>query len=80
MPVTNHTVTTAPRPSAGAISADTAEETVVGRHCPVAEEERHCMIATAAYYRAAHRGFAPGHELEDWLEAETEVERQLGCT
>lgn len=28
------------------------------------------MISTAAYYRAASRGFAPGQELQDWLEAE----------
>jgi hypothetical protein len=32
------------------------------------------MIATAAYYRAEHRRFAAGHELEDWLAAEAEIE------
>jgi hypothetical protein len=31
------------------------------------------MIAERAYYRAEKRGFAPGHELEDWLAAEREV-------
>ena len=31
------------------------------------------MIATAAYYRAEQRNFAPGHDFEDWLEAEREV-------
>lgn len=30
-------------------------------------------IAVAAYYRAERRGFAPGHELEDWLAAEAEI-------
>jgi hypothetical protein len=35
------------------------------------------MIATAAYYRAAQRGFEPGHELEDWLEAEHQVRSHL---
>jgi hypothetical protein len=30
----------------------------------------HERIAQAAYYRAESRGFAPGHELEDWLAAE----------
>lgn len=30
-------------------------------------------IATAAYFRAEQRGFAPGHELADWLAAEAEV-------
>ena len=31
------------------------------------------QIAVAAYYRAERRGFAPGQELNDWLEAEREV-------
>lgn len=35
--------------------------------------ELHDMVAEAAYYRAQRRGFAPGHELEDWLQAETEI-------
>lgn len=36
------------------------------------------MIAEAAYYCALHRGFAPGHELEDWLQAEAELARAKG--
>jgi len=36
--------------------------------------ERHLRIAQAAYYIAERRGFAPGNELEDWLQAEAEVE------
>ena len=35
--------------------------------------ERRDRIATAAYFRAERRGFEPGHELEDWLDAECEV-------
>jgi hypothetical protein len=35
------------------------------------------MIATTAYYRAAQRGFEPGHELDDWLQAEQIVRAQL---
>jgi hypothetical protein len=35
---------------------------------------REALIATAAYYRAEKRGFAPGHETEDWLAAESEVD------
>jgi hypothetical protein len=38
---------------------------------------RHASIAEAAYFRAERRGFAPGHELEDWLAAEDEVEQRL---
>lgn len=33
------------------------------------------MIGEAAYYRSKKRGFAPGHELEDWLAAEADFER-----
>jgi Protein of unknown function (DUF2934) len=34
----------------------------------------HC-IALAAYFKAEARGFYPGHELDDWLEAERELGR-----
>ena len=32
------------------------------------------MIATAAYFIAERRSFSPGHELDDWLAAEREVQ------
>jgi hypothetical protein len=32
------------------------------------------LIATAAYYRAEKRGFLPGHEQEDWLAVEREID------
>ena len=34
-------------------------------------------IAEAAYRRAQSRNFAPGHDLEDWLEAEKEVDAAM---
>jgi hypothetical protein len=43
----------------------------------VSETVRHKMIAEAAYYRAQSRNFQSGHEVEDWLEAEAEVDRLL---
>ena len=42
-----------------------------------ASEDRQGMIAKAAYFRAERRKFEPGHELEDWLAAELEVDRRL---
>lgn len=33
-------------------------------------------IEKCAYFKAAARGFAPGHELEDWLAAEAEIIRR----
>ncbi len=44
----------------------------------VTAEERQQWIATAAYFRAQRRGFTPGHEATDWLEAEAEI--QSGVT
>jgi hypothetical protein len=35
------------------------------------------LVALAAYYRAERRGFAPGGETEDWLEAEREVAARI---
>lgn len=43
----------------------------------LSEEVRRAMIAEAAYLRAEGRGFAPGHEGEDWLAAELEVDALL---
>ena len=31
------------------------------------------MVAANAYYRAEKRGFEPGHEMDDWYEAEREI-------
>jgi hypothetical protein len=35
---------------------------------------RESMIRLYAYYLAEHRGFAPGHEVEDWLTAERQLQ------
>lgn len=43
----------------------------------ISPEERYSMIATAAYFRAQSRGFAPGHEVQDWLDAQAEVDGEL---
>jgi hypothetical protein len=44
---------------------------------PHIAEDRSVSIAKTAYLKAAHRGFAAGHDLEDWLEAENEVDQRL---
>ena len=33
----------------------------------------HDRIAVRAYFKAEQRGFAPGHALDDWLQAEDEI-------
>ena len=36
--------------------------------------DRQEMIAIAAYYRAERRGFSGGDAMQDWLEAESEID------
>jgi hypothetical protein len=45
--------------------------------CFVGPQQRAALIAQAAFIRAEKRGFSPGHEMEDWLEAESEVDAEL---
>ena len=40
-------------------------------------EEQHSLIAEAAYYRALERGFTPGCEMDDWLQAEAALNHSL---
>lgn len=39
----------------------------------IPEPEIDERIAELAYYKAESRGFEPGYELQDWLEAEQEI-------
>ncbi|HMV54330.1 MAG TPA: DUF2934 domain-containing protein [Rhodocyclaceae bacterium] len=39
--------------------------------------DRQQRIATAAYYKAETRGFEPGLEMDDWLQAEAEVDAAM---
>ncbi len=43
----------------------------------VTAEERRQKIAEAAYYRALQRGFHGGSDIEDWLEAEAEIDKLI---
>jgi len=49
---------------------------------PHIHQDRNACIAEAAYFISKRRGFVHGHELDDWLEAEREVDARLcseGC-
>jgi len=43
----------------------------------VTVEARRALIAETAYLRAERRGFVAGHDVEDWLAAEAEVDAFL---
>ena len=44
---------------------------------PIAPAERYRMTAETAYFCAEKRGFVCGHMLDDWLQAEVEIDRML---
>lgn len=44
------------------------------REIPSFSDDRAQRIAERAYWRAEQRGFTPGRELDDWLEAEREYD------
>jgi len=69
-PRTRTTKTEASKPQASFGAAARAE---------VSADEVRKLIAEAAYYRAKKRGFTPGHEVEDWVQAEAEVLRRIGA-
>lgn len=41
--------------------------------------EREARIAVAAFFAAEARGFAPGRELDDWLQAERQIDEDLAA-
>lgn len=69
--------TPAKKPAANKAPAK-ARTTRLGKSHVVSPDDRRRLISHAAYLRAERRGFAPGSELADWLEAEAEVDALLG--
>jgi Protein of unknown function (DUF2934) len=58
-------------------SSRTTESHTAPIEAPRQPADRYASIALAAYFRSQHRGFKPGHEMEDWLAAEAEVDQRL---
>lgn len=60
-------------------AGDGAEPEILNAHLQesIEPERRRTMVAEAAYFHAEHRGFEPGHEMEDWLAAETQIDAAL---
>ena len=61
------------RPKAGKVEPFTGSA-----RAETSAEELNKLIAESAYFRAQERGFAPGYELQDWIEAEAEVMIRIG--
>ena len=70
--------TKAPRAKQAAPRTGRSKATKPMAPVEVTPEERWRMIAVAAYYKAEQRGFTPAGAVDDWLEAEKEVDALLG--
>ena len=64
-------------PSSSTRAADKTSAHTAAAQAPHPLLDRYASIAQAAYFRSQHRGFKPGHEMEDWLAAEAEVDQRL---
>ena len=72
---------TAAKPSTAAAPAKQASKAKTpGAVHHITEEKRQRMISEAAYHIAAKRQFAPGDEMEDWLQAEAQIDAGLKQT
>jgi len=67
-------VAASPSPSKTASRKTASAKKSPPRKSAVKAEERYRQIAEAAYLIAERRGFEAGHELDDWLAAEIEVD------
>lgn len=66
--------TPAERPASGRRPARTAADAPGSELSP---EDVYRLIQETAYFKAKARGFEPGGEVQDWIEAEAEVRRRL---
>jgi len=69
--------TPAPAPATKKAAPRAKRVTTSAAPVTVSEDVRRGMIAENAYLRAERRGFSPGHEDEDWVAAEAEVDALL---
>ena len=74
-------VKAAPKATAKATPIASAPKSTAGSRAKkaagVSAEQRRNYIEVAAFYIAERRGFAPGNLLDDWVQAEAEIDRLL---
>jgi hypothetical protein len=82
-PAATRTPTASRRPAKTAPDApssdviQTGARTGASSRAEMSPEDIYRLIQETAYYKAKARGFAPGHEVQDWIEAEAEVRIRL---
>ncbi|MBK1693534.1 hypothetical protein CKO09_02105 [Chromatium weissei] len=57
--------------------ASTKNSFILQQLATVSPEVRQKMIEDAAYFKAEKRNFAPGHEVQDWADAEREIDELI---
>jgi hypothetical protein len=79
LPARNDSPRAARKRAASSGKASRSENRIIDAHPSehIGPEQRRKMVAEAAYFYAEHRGFEPGHELDDWLAAEDQVTATL---
>ncbi len=68
---------TRPPPGKASVAAGGPQSASSPGAAGVSPQLREMMIREAAYFRAEHRSFAPGADLEDWFSAEREIDAVL---
>ena len=48
-----------------------------GAHGVLEPDLRHRMISEAAYYLYTQRGYGDGYDMDDWLQAEAQIEQVI---
>jgi hypothetical protein len=66
-------VSPAPAADTSVVDASMSDTSMTETTTSYTSDQLRSLIATAAYYRAASRHFAPGNDMEDWLVAEQQV-------
>jgi len=74
----NAATTASGKQPAGKTAGTAAAQTPRDQAAPfITSQQRHQLIAEAAYLRAERRGFSGGDPTRDWLEAEEEIDAAL---
>ena len=69
--------TVAPK-AAAAIEKPATRRKSTAKGAAISDQQRRNYVEVAAYYIAERRGFQGGDALDDWAQAERDVERMLG--
>ncbi|MGZ4953736.1 MAG: DUF2934 domain-containing protein [Methylobacter sp.] len=59
---------------------NSSDSSTTASFTPISLPDCYTKIAELAFYKAESRGFEPGHEFDDWVEAEREYKEIVAKT